>query len=779
MTKIRWILSLLFLSGLNAALPPVVLYTDIVDGPKNGGENNLGAYLSIYGKNFGTIRDTSTVTIGGGAVSSYPIWSAGGGFRGVDKIVVQLGPSVVTGAIVVTVGAVPSNNDVTFTVTSWASTQDRVFCVNSATGLNTNNGQFTTDSQSLAGTKGCWQTASLSAHKLLLGDKLYFMPGFQSEGNSDICGGSATINISTSCSGGTPAANGSSGHSIALLGYPGGVAQIGANTNAYPVSAIRASTPPQYWTIGELKTVPGTCSQTGNTCTGTLASGSQWGIGLGSSSGSTKFWRIVANDLQCPSGDSVGSGCLSFTINHTGAVDIGPTTGRSSWILGNYMNNYCTFKPTDHIGWRHTFAAYIGTDANEVEMGWNEIDGSQGYASLGFHVHSSPTSGFTDGYPIWGFHFHNNLVHDTPAGNDMTLNPGKGSGAEFYNNVFAHQGDCFDYPNAGNIGVDDTGWNQGFRRNSFANIGIGTLDYNWAPLSGQVKFYNNTVYDMGNCTGTGGLGGFVSILNATNGGSTVLHPPSYQGLTICASACSLSQSGTLPATGNTPVYSPLNVGFQVNNNTVAVHNVLDDGLGNLIQYMQNGVELASPVTIGTICYDTNNPTGGCVAGAYSFTLSGIPLVSTYQVKFWTVTEPPWDFKNNVVYQRNNTTGAYVYNQSGSPSPSITFLFGRLSGDHNLFYSIGGQTVPVMFTTNIGANTDPLFVSNGVLGTVPSNGDYHPQARSPLVGAGVTTTATRDYDGNLRTMPFTVGALQPIAGGSVIVNSVFTGAQGLQ
>ncbi|MHB8744855.1 MAG: hypothetical protein ACYC9L_17330, partial [Sulfuricaulis sp.] len=32
---------------------PYITYTDILSGPNTGGENNEGAYLSIFGKNFG------------------------------------------------------------------------------------------------------------------------------------------------------------------------------------------------------------------------------------------------------------------------------------------------------------------------------------------------------------------------------------------------------------------------------------------------------------------------------------------------------------------------------------------------------------------------------------------------------------------------------------------------------------------------------------------------------------------------------------------------------
>src|SRR6266571_2220850 len=55
---------------------PVVFYTDIVSGPKTGGENNNGVYLSIFGKGFGTTRGTSTVKINGIDVAAYNQWGA-------------------------------------------------------------------------------------------------------------------------------------------------------------------------------------------------------------------------------------------------------------------------------------------------------------------------------------------------------------------------------------------------------------------------------------------------------------------------------------------------------------------------------------------------------------------------------------------------------------------------------------------------------------------------------------------------------------------------------
>jgi hypothetical protein len=56
----------------SAAPVPVILYTDITSGPNTGGENNNGAYLSIFGKNFGAAKGANDkVTINGIEVADY------------------------------------------------------------------------------------------------------------------------------------------------------------------------------------------------------------------------------------------------------------------------------------------------------------------------------------------------------------------------------------------------------------------------------------------------------------------------------------------------------------------------------------------------------------------------------------------------------------------------------------------------------------------------------------------------------------------------------------
>jgi hypothetical protein len=109
-----------------AAMPysaPLVLYTDIASGPNTGGENGHGAYLSIFGKNFGNsgLGSVVKVTIGGVAVDNYRYLGPSKGRTDVEQISVQVGalgnPTPGTALpIQVTVGATGSNTDQTFTV---------------------------------------------------------------------------------------------------------------------------------------------------------------------------------------------------------------------------------------------------------------------------------------------------------------------------------------------------------------------------------------------------------------------------------------------------------------------------------------------------------------------------------------------------------------------------------------------------------------------------------------------------------------------------------------
>jgi hypothetical protein len=99
---------------------PYVLYTDVISGPTSGGEGGNGAYLSIFGQNFGSsgLGTTTKVFIGGVEVASYRTLGAAK-VSNLQQITVQVGAlggaaQGVALPIKVVVGGINSNTNVTF-----------------------------------------------------------------------------------------------------------------------------------------------------------------------------------------------------------------------------------------------------------------------------------------------------------------------------------------------------------------------------------------------------------------------------------------------------------------------------------------------------------------------------------------------------------------------------------------------------------------------------------------------------------------------------------------
>jgi hypothetical protein len=94
---------------------PRIFFTDVESGPVTGGPNNMGVPISIFGKGFGAERRNSRVTIGGVEVASYVVWGVSNAHnKALDLIVVQPGPKVEAGPIVVSVNGDSSNSDFSF-----------------------------------------------------------------------------------------------------------------------------------------------------------------------------------------------------------------------------------------------------------------------------------------------------------------------------------------------------------------------------------------------------------------------------------------------------------------------------------------------------------------------------------------------------------------------------------------------------------------------------------------------------------------------------------------
>ncbi|MGO4214315.1 IPT/TIG domain-containing protein, partial [Terriglobus sp. YAF25] len=84
---------------------PRIFFSDLLSGPVAGGQNDQGAFVTIYGSGFGSSRGTSYVTIGDVAAVSYPVWSE-------DKISFQLGRNAKSGQILLHTGSGPVSNGI-------------------------------------------------------------------------------------------------------------------------------------------------------------------------------------------------------------------------------------------------------------------------------------------------------------------------------------------------------------------------------------------------------------------------------------------------------------------------------------------------------------------------------------------------------------------------------------------------------------------------------------------------------------------------------------------
>ena len=410
-TTCRAFAALLLTAAVSWGAAPRIFFTDLTSGPKSGGQNNAGAFVTIYGRNFGAARGASSVTVGGGAAGSYPAWSD-------TKIAIQLGAKAVTGNIVVTTPA-GASNAAPFTVRS-----GHIYFV-STNGNDKSNGRYNSPWQTLMQARGAMQP----------GDITYVMNGVAQTGD-DGSGWETSLLLR---SGGTAAAP------MAFVVYPQATATIGSVTG--PPSGIRTApqgaNSPNYWVFA------------GFTLRGRGAAMALWG---------STGWRIIANDLSCPSGN--GSAACMNTVE--------------SSSLAFYGNSVHDTGAANASALYH--GAYFGTDSNHLDIGWNTIANVHG--CRGIQIHSTPQSGEpTSGHNQYDISIHDNTIHDIQCDGIIidTVDPSKGP-ITVYNNLIYNAGKGPDNP-------EKTG--------GWSCINVPGSTENGPAGSGIVDIYNNTLYACG------------------------------------------------------------------------------------------------------------------------------------------------------------------------------------------------------------------------------------------------------------------------------------------
>jgi hypothetical protein len=199
-----------------STLQPVLFYSDLVSGPNTGGQDNKGVFVTIWGKNFGAKQGTSFVTIGGGKVSGYPVWTD-------TQIVFQLGGKAKTGNITVTVNGKISNG-LPFTVRA-----GNIYFVKT-NGKDKNKGSWTSP----------WRTLT-RAHNIRPGDTVYICNGItQLEEDAN----DAAIDLDSS---------GTEDKPMALIAYPGAKVVVGTNDLKFGIRVyINSKDRASNWVISKL-----------------------------------------------------------------------------------------------------------------------------------------------------------------------------------------------------------------------------------------------------------------------------------------------------------------------------------------------------------------------------------------------------------------------------------------------------------------------------------------------------------------------------------------------
>jgi hypothetical protein len=407
-----WLLSTLsWLCLAHAAwAAPLVLYTDVLSGPNSGGEQNLGMYLTVFGKNFGSgtpgtnikvyINEVEVARYIGGVTTSR-------GRSDIQQLAVQIGSlgNPVPGTalpVKVAVDGVASNADNTFTVQP-----GRIFYLDNVSG---------NDATGVAGDigkpfryvqAGCGATDGvLSANRIAAGDVIV-LRGRGSDWSDLGCDRrfARFRNITGTAS------DGANGHGpITILGYPGETVNLSppvvprtgpdANGNYYVnrtdmvyggIHGMNGQDAYSDWvTIANLR-----------------ISGGDWTVGDGPIILQTdsNHWRIINNELYgwTAANKTVywqvdGANPLYQLEAKSGAIS---GNGKNVRILGNHIHNI--------TGTQHNHCIYIDSFADDIEIAYNHIHDCLG----GNIIQTYDNTGMPDGSSrITNIAIHHNALHD-------------------------------------------------------------------------------------------------------------------------------------------------------------------------------------------------------------------------------------------------------------------------------------------------------------------------------------------------------------------------------
>lgn len=504
---------------------PLVLYTDVSSGPNSGGENGQGAYLSIFGINFGNtgLGTTVTVTIGGMAVNNYRYLGPSRGRADIGQITVQVGalgtPTPGTALpIRVTVGGVASNTDQTFTVNPGRM----LFVSQSGNDATAVPGDITHPYRHV-------QNGSTGAFDVIQPGDTIVMRGTPLAGaitSDPTAAGAAWIDVYNGYflrfinHNGTAATGASGSGPLALIAYPNEDVYIYESYASGATGAIvgvdtTAYTGGRYVTVADLR----------------LEAGGAAGVVNQQIAG--QYWRVVNNELTASTGST-------DSLNLAGGIT---GNGTGSFWVGNHVHNMNSASPGEMHG------IYIDGDGS-YQVAYNLIE--QVPDGNGFQVYVDGTNGSTSANNVV---FHHNMVHDT-AKYGVNVADGSTNGFVYYDNVVYNSAyGCLRFNTDTLVGAKI--YNNTFY-NCSANAGYGVINNDWNLPANALDMENNILYASAGGSYSGGSNGMSTghgtvtnnlFFNGGDGDSWDSHPVSGNPLFVNAAQDDFHLGSGSPAIG--------------------------------------------------------------------------------------------------------------------------------------------------------------------------------------------------------------------------------------
>ena len=433
------ILVFLIFSGFAYGALPIVYFSDLTDGVVTGWNQSAtkGAAVSIWGRNFGSSRGSSYVTVGGVSLSHSPDYAEWGAKNNpktaneLERITFWLNTDMALGDTTIKVTTPDGTSNA---ISFYTRNSGHIYFV-SPSGNDNNTG--------LNDTNQMWATFHKVQLSVNSGDVVYFRNGLWTEVDSG--SGSADTIMRLYNGYGDGYQNGTLHHSITLASYPNEVAKIGRGLQNEAVNFVYRYTAPNevglaYWTFSKFDI-------------NTYSTNFCWDASIDNNNDNSL--RIVGNAMTTV----VPSGNEPMLSIFTNATDMR--------IYGNYMHGAGKVHDSDPHNGSKAKAIYFcgGGISNNVDIGWNEISRCDGHSQFFGHFRSDRLDNLK---------FHDNFVHDQGqqvivfGGGDPQADPQYhflGQGIKIYNNIFAN--------NMGHV--------------RFANSANG--------LGGFFEVYNNTFYN--------------------------------------------------------------------------------------------------------------------------------------------------------------------------------------------------------------------------------------------------------------------------------------------